>query len=275
MRRGYDSDDQPQGQVTQNKKMPIHPTAIVDPSAEIANGVDIGPFCLIGPKVRVAEGCRIGPYTQINWTELGKECILGSKVILGTDPQSYNWTPVDSWVKIGDGAFINDCASIHRSTLEGESTWIGEGCYIMSQTHIGHDCVLGREVTVTTLAGLSGHVEMEDYSVIGGAAVVHQFVRVGKMAMIGGQSRIVQDVPPYFTVVGVPAVASGLNTYALKKYGMAPEQRKQLKTAYRTLVRSGLSVKNALAKIMDEQPDTDPVGDLVEFIKKSSRGLTL
>jgi len=255
--------------------MPIHPTAIVDPSAEIDHDVDIGPFCLIGPKVRIGEGCTIGAYTQINWTAMGKRCIVGSKVILGTDPQSYNWTPVDSWVTISDGTFINDCASVHRSMFEGKSTCIGESCYIMAQTHIGHDCVLGREVTVTTLAGLSGHVEVEDYSVIGGAVGVHQFVRIGKMAMVGGLSRIVQDVPPYFTVAGVPAVASGLNTYALRKYDMAPEQRKQLKTAYKTLVRSGLSVKNALAKIINEQPATGPVGDLVGFINKSSRGLTL
>ncbi|MBI4827518.1 MAG: hypothetical protein HY804_01695 [Nitrospinae bacterium] len=182
---------------------------------------------------------------------------------------------MDSWVKVGEGAFINEMTIVHRSMYEGGATTIGPRCYVMSQVHIGHDCALDEQVTVTTLAGLSGHVRVGPRAVIGGAAGVHQFVRIGEMAMVGGMSRIVQDVAPFFTVAGAPARAEGLNTYALKKYSIPPAERLELKRAYKTLVRSGLSLSGAIEAIRGAQPQTGPVERLLAFLSESERGVTL
>jgi len=253
----------------------VHPTAIVSPKAQIGDGCVIGPFSIIGPEVTMGAGCVIGPRVSVEWSKIGANVNVGANSIVGGDPQIYNWKKVSSWVEIGDGAFINELTAVHRSMYEGKTTAIGSGSYIMTQTHIGHDCKIGKEVTMTTLAGLSGHVEVEDYAVIGGAAGVHQFVKIGTMAMVGGMARIVQDVPPYFTVAGNPAESHGLNLYALKKRGVGPKERQALKAAYHILARSNLPVTDAVKKIEDEMPVEGIIKVLVDFAKNSERGLTL
>jgi UDP-N-acetylglucosamine acyltransferase len=145
----------------------------------------------------------------------------------------------------------------------------------MTQTHIAHDCLLGREVTLTSFAGFAGHVEVGDYAVIGGATAIHQFARIGTMAMVGGMSRISQDVPPYFTVAGSPAQAYGLNVYALRKRGVNPAERRALKKAFNLLARSGLPVPEALRVIEETVEMCAPVKNLVEFARSSKRGMTL
>ncbi len=150
----------------------IHPTAFVDPSARLGNDVEIGPFAIVGPDVEIGDGCRIGPRATLQWTRMGKGTFVGANSIVGGDPQFYKWKPVPSWVEVGDNVFINELVAIHRSGYEGKSSVIGDGCYIMTQSHIAHDCILGKEVTITTLAGLSGHIEVGDYAVIGGAVPV-------------------------------------------------------------------------------------------------------
>ena len=255
--------------------MSIHPTAVIDPSAKIGKGVQIGPFCLIGPGAEISDDCTIGAYTQIDWTRLGPQCKIGAKTILGGDPQMHGWTPVESWVTIGAGTFINEMVVIHRSKEENKATSIGPGCYIMTQTHVGHDCTLGADVTLTSLAGLAGHVEVGDRAVIGGALGIHQFVRIGTMAMVGGMSRVSQDVAPYFTVAGIPARAHGLNAYAMKKYKTKPSRRKELKHAYKLLVRSGLSLSGAMEKIREELSCDGEIGQLIQFIDTSERGIIL
>ena len=255
--------------------MNIHPTALVDSAARIGEGAVIGPWCVIGPRAAIGQGCVIGPYAQVDWAEIGDGAQVGAKSIIGGDPQIYRWKSVDSWVKVGEGALVNEMTIVHRSMYEGGATEIGPRCYVMSQVHIGHDCALDEEVTVTTLAGLSGHVRVGPRAVIGGAAGVHQFVRIGEMAMVGGMSRIVQDVAPFFTVVGAPARAEGLNTYALKKYSIPPAERLELKRAYKTLARSGLSLAGAIEAIGRDQPQTGPVARLRAFLLESERGVTL
>ncbi len=253
----------------------IHETAILDSSAKIGADVNIGPFSIIGPDVHVGDGCNIGPRTSINWTQLGAGCHVGANTIVGGDPQIYNWEPVESWVKVGAGSVINELTVIHRSMYKGGATSIGEKCYIMAQCHVGHDCILGKDVTVTTLAGLSGHIEIGDYATIGGAAGIHQFVRIGAMAMIGGMSRLTQDIPPYFTVAGAPPKSYGLNTYALKKHGVPPEEVVALKKVYRILARSSLTAEDAISRIEQEFAGSLMVKNLVEFIKNAKRGLVL
>jgi UDP-N-acetylglucosamine acyltransferase len=253
----------------------IHQTAIIDPKARISPNAVIGPFCVIGPNVTVADGCVVGERVNINWVRAAEGVKIGANTIIGGDPQVYNWKNVPSWVEIGPGAIINELAAVHRSMYEGGVTVIGPACYVMTQTHIGHDCCLGREVTVTTLAGLSGHVEVDDFAVIGGAVGIHQFTRIGTMAMIGGMSRVAQDVPPYFLVEGSPAQARGLNVYALKKQGVNQAERRALKKAFHILARSGLLVQDALRMIEETVEPLAPVKNLVEFARSSKRGLTL
>ncbi|MGK7346557.1 MAG: acyl-ACP--UDP-N-acetylglucosamine O-acyltransferase [Candidatus Nitrospinota bacterium M3_3B_026] len=253
----------------------MHETAAVDPAAVIGDGVEIGPFCVIGPNVKIGAGARIGAGAQVDWARLGAGARIGANSIVGGDPQIYGWKSVESWVEVGEGSLINELTAVHRSMYEGGATRIGPGCYIMSQSHIGHDCQLGKEVTVTTLAGLSGHVVVGDYAVIGGAVGVHQFVRIGAMAMVGGMTRLVQDVPPYFMVSGVPAEARGLNTYALKKRGVRPKERAALKKAFNILARRGLPLPDAVRALESEVPAEGPVASLIDFVKSSERGLTL
>lgn len=253
----------------------IHATSVIDQTARIGKDVSIGPFCVIGPRAVIGDGCRISSGARIDWARLEPGCYIGANTIVGGDPQIYDWKPVESWVEIGSGTFINELVAVHRSMYEGKSTRIGDNCYIMSQCHIGHDCLLGNEVTVTTLAGLSGHVEVGDYAVIGGAVGIHQFVRIGSMAMIGGMTRLVQDVAPYFTVSGVPAASHGLNSYALRKRKTPPEERDALKKAYKLLTRSGLPVTEAVERIEKELPENASMKILLDFVKSSERGITL
>ncbi len=253
----------------------IHHTAIIDPKAQISPDAVIGPFCVIGPEVTLADGCVVGERATINWTKAEAGVKIGANTIIGGDPQVYNWKSVPSWVEIGPGAFINELTAVHRSMYENGMTLIGPACYVMTQTHIGHDCRLGREVTVTTLAGLSGHVVVDDYAVIGGAVGIHQFTRIGTMAMIGGMGRVAQDVPPYFLVEGSPARARGLNVYALKKRGVNPAERRALKKAFHVLARSGLTVPEALRMIEETVEPFATVKNLVEFARGAKRGLTL
>lgn len=253
----------------------IHHTAIIDPNADISPDAVIGPFCVIGPNVTVADGCVVGERATVNWARIAEGVRIGANTIIGGDPQVYNWKNVPSWVEIGPGAFINELTAAHRSMYENGVTVIGPACYVMTQAHIGHDCRLGREVTVTTLAGLSGHVVVDDYAVIGGAVGIHQFTRIGTMAMIGGMGRIVQDVPPYFLVEGSPAKARGLNVHALKKRGVSPAERRALKKAFHILARSRLTVPEALSVIEQTVEPCAAVKNLVEFARGAKRGLTL
>ncbi len=244
----------------------IHETALVDPSAKIGEGSVIGAHSVIGPNTEIGAGCHVDPGAQIQWTILGDNCRVGANSIVGGDPQIYNWKQTPSWVNIGSGSVINELTVISRSMYENGSTSIGEQCYIMAQSHVGHDCKLGAGVTVTTLAGLSGHVTVGDHAVIGGAVGIHQFVRIGTMAMVGGMTRLSQDVPPYFTVVGSPAKSHGLNNYALKKHNVSSESIKALKKAYRILVRSGLPVPAAVEQIEKDLALEGAVANLVEFV---------
>ncbi|MBI4665866.1 MAG: acyl-ACP--UDP-N-acetylglucosamine O-acyltransferase [Nitrospinae bacterium] len=253
----------------------IHPTAIVDPNAIIGDGCQIGPFSIIGPNVTLGANCVVGPRVSMDWTRMGANCHVGANTIVGGNPQIYNWKNVPSWVETGDNVFINELTAIHRSMYENGATVIGEGCYVMTQTHMGHDCKLGKGVTVTTLAGLSGHVEVGDYAVIGGAAGIHQFVRIGSMAMVGGMSRIVQDVPPYFIVAGVPCRARGINVIGMRRRGVSRDERNAVKKAFHILNSPSLLLPDAVAKVETDIAQDGAVKELIEFAKTTKRGLTL
>lgn len=254
--------------------MNIHPTAIVDPSAEIGPGTEIGPFAIIGKNVRIGPDSHVGPFAEIRNSRIGARCRIGSKSAIGGDPQIVGWKDLPSLVSIGDDNIINEMVTIHRSSREQEATEIGNGNYLMSVIHLGHDCKIGNGVIITTFAGLSGHIEVGDRAVIGGGAGLHQFVRVGPLAMVGGKTRLNKDIPPYMTVADVPSRIIGINSVGLDRNGVSAEAKRDLKKAYLLLYKSNLNVQQAVERIQAEIEPREEIRILLQFIRDSKRGIS-
>lgn len=252
----------------------IDPRAVVHPTAKLADGVTVGPFAIIGEEVSIGEQTTIGPHVVIDrWTSLGARCRVGAGAVLGGAPQHLAYDGSPSYLQIGDDNDIRELAVIQRSAIPGGCTMLGSRNFIMSQTHIAHDCVLGNAVVMASLAAIAGHVEVEDGAVIGGVTGVHQYVRIGMYSMIGGSARLSQDVPPFMMVTGNPAIVHGLNVVGLRRAGFSPALRRELKTVYRILYRSDLNVAQALATIKRQSNLSAPVLHLVRFIERSKRGI--
>jgi UDP-N-acetylglucosamine acyltransferase len=252
----------------------IHKTAIVSREANLSENVQIGPYAIIEGDVEIGQGTKIGAFTLcLNGTRIGRDCKIYNNVTIGGEPQIKGWKAVQSYVIVGDRNIIREYITIHRSSQEGSATKIGNDNFIMATAHIAHDCQIGSEVIMTNYATLAGHVIVEDRAVISGLAAIHQFVRIGRLAMVGGNSKVTQDVPPYITVDGHPAVVVGLNTVGLQRSGISPKVRQDIKVAYRFLYRSHLNITQALAKIEEEVPSSPEITHFLEFIKSSQRGI--
>ena len=248
--------------------------AIVHPTAKLADGVIVGPLAVIGEDVSIGENTIIGPHVILErWTTIGARCRIGVGAVLGGAPQHMQYDGSPSYLRIGDDNDIRELAVIQRSATPGGSTIIGSHNFIMSQTHVAHDCVLGDHVIMASLAALAGHVEVEDGAVLGGVTGVHQFVHIGMYSMVGGSSRLSQDVPPFMMVAGNPATVHGLNVVGLRRAGFSPALRRELKAIYRILYRSGLNIGQALATIKRQSNLSAPVLHLVRFIERSKRGI--
>lgn len=253
--------------------MAIHPTAIVDPKAELAEGVEVGPYALIGPQVVIGEGTVIGPHVVLEGrTTIGKRCRIFAGAVLGGPPQDFKYQGEPSGLVIGDDNLLREYVTIHRATGEGENTQVGNGNMLMAYSHIGHNCQVGNEVQMANQVGISGHVAIEDRVVIGGLVGVHQFVRLGKLAMIGGYSKVAQDAPPFMLVDGRPSKVYGLNVRGLRRAGIPAEVRDSLKQAYRLIYRSNLNVSQAIEQIEATLPNSDELRYLVDFLRNSKHG---
>jgi len=253
----------------------IHPTAIVDPAARIGPGVVIGPYCVVEAGVEIGAGTRLGPHVVVySGTVLGRDNVVGAGSILGMEPQDLKYNGEPTQLIVGDRNWIGAYVTISRGTVTGRgATRIGDDNYIMSMVHIGHDCVIGNHVTLTQNVGLSGMVVVEDQAVIGGLAGVHQFVRIGRLAMVGGMTRVTMDVPPFVLVAGNPAQVRGLNTVGLERAGFSPERRTELKRAFRLLYRDNRNVREAVTAIRDHVPPSPERDHFVEFVLASERGI--
>ncbi len=252
----------------------IDPRAVVHASAEIADGVTIGPYAVVGESVQIGADTTIGPHVVLErWTTIGARCRIGASAVLGGNPQYLNYASEPSYLEIGDDNDIRELAVIQRSAQPEGRTKIGSHNMIMAQAHVAHDCVIGDHTVIASLTGLAGHVEVEDWAMVGGVTGIHQFVRIGAYSMVGGSSRLSQDVPPYMIVAGSPATVRGLNAVGLRRNGFSPDLRRELKTAYRILYRSGLNVSQALDKIKLQAGLSGPVTRLVQFIECSKRGI--
>lgn len=251
--------------------MSIHPTAIIDPSAQIASDVEIGPFSIIDANVKIGSGCIIDSHVRITgYTEIGSDCHIFQGAVIGMPPQDLKFRNEEvSYLKIGSGNIFREFVTIHRATGEGCSTIIGDNNFLMGYVHVGHNCVLGSNIIVSNVSSFAGHVTIEDNVVVGGMTGVHQFVRIGAFAMAGGCSRITKDIPPYSTVAGSPERFYGLNVVGLRRNGISSETRIALKKAF--AVFCSKNKLQALAEVETHFEMTPEMRHLIEFIKAPSK----
>jgi UDP-N-acetylglucosamine acyltransferase len=253
----------------------IHPSAIVHPKAQIGSGCEIGPYCVIGENVALGNGCKLRSHVVIDGhTKLGRENEIFPFASLGLKTQDLKWKGGVTRTEIGDNNTFREYVTIHSATGDGEVTRVGSHNHILAYCHIAHNCALGDHIIMSNVATLAGHVTVEDHAVIGGLAAVHQFCRIGKMSMIGGCSKIVQDVPPFMIVDGNPGETRTINKVGMERHGVSEEAQNALRQAYKILFREGLTIPNALVKIEQESPKLPEVLHLLNFVRTSERGIS-
>ena len=255
----------------------IHKTAIVHPSAELDHGVEIEPYAIVGRGVRIGANTRLGPRVFIEKdTTVGRDCRIANGAVLGTDPQDLKYEGEQTFLHIGDRTVIREFATLNRGTLSSRRTLVGSDCLLMAYTHIAHDCELGNHVIVANATNMAGHVTIEDWATISGLVAIHQSVRIGSYAFVGGASRITQDIPPFCRASGNPTPKLyGLNTVGLERRGIAPGVRRALKRTYRLLFQSELNISQAIERVEADPELSQPeVGYFLDFIRNSERGIT-
>ena len=253
--------------------MNIHPTAVVHESAHLGADVCLGPFAVIEEDVSIGEGCRLGAHAVVKrFTTLGRRNLVGEHAVIGGTPQDVKFKGEESRLVIGDDNLIREFVTIHRASGTGEATLVGSRNFLMIGVHIAHNCVVGDDNIFANGAALAGHITIEDHVFLSNNVGAHQFVRMGRFAMVGGKSKIVQDVLPFFTTDGNPARVRGLNSVGLRRAGFSPEARRALKEAYQLLFRRGLALADALSEM--ERMDDQHVRHLAGFIRASKRGFT-
>ncbi|MEI7729216.1 MAG: acyl-ACP--UDP-N-acetylglucosamine O-acyltransferase [Verrucomicrobiota bacterium] len=253
----------------------IHPTAIIHPHAKVGADCLIGPYCIIGEHVELGDGCHLHSHVVIDGhTVLGKHNEIFPFASIGLKTQDLKWKGGITRTQIGDHNTFREYVTIHSATSDGEITVVGSHNHILAYCHLAHNVVLGNRIIMSNLASLAGHVTVEDHVVMGGFAAVHQFCRIGKMSIIGGCSKVVQDVPPFMLVDGNPGETRTINKIGLERNGVSEEARNALKLAYKIIFRDGLTVSNALEKIEKELPPLPEIQHLVHFARTSERGLS-
>jgi UDP-N-acetylglucosamine acyltransferase len=253
----------------------VHQTAIIHPKAKIGPQCEIGPYCVIGEHVTLGDGCKLHSHVVIDGhTKLGRENEIFPFASIGLKTQDLKWKGGVTRTEIGDGNTFREYVTIHSATGDGEVTRVGSHNSILAYCHIAHNVTLGDRVIMSNVATLGGHVTVEDQAVIGGLAAVHQFCRIGKMSMIGGCSKIVQDVPPFMIVDGNPGETRTINKVGLERHGVSEEAQNALRQAYKILFREGLTIPNALVKIEKELPKLPEVLHLLNFVRTSERGIS-
>lgn len=253
----------------------IHPTAIIDPSARLGTDVSVGPYAIIGAGVEIGDGCRIGPHAVVHGpTRLGRENQIWQFASIGDVPQDKKYAGELTRLEIGDRNSFRECTTVNRGTVTGASvTRIGSDNLFMAYAHVAHDCIVGNHCVLANYATLGGHVEIDDWVILGGYAGVHQFCKIGMHAFLANNSAATQDVPPFVLAAGTPAEPKGINTEGLKRRGYTAEQLANLKAGYKVLYRSGLKLAEAgeeLTRRAATQPELQPY---VDFLPRATRSL--
>jgi UDP-N-acetylglucosamine acyltransferase len=253
----------------------IHPSAVVHPRAEIGEGCQVGPYCIIGEHVSLGPNCTLHSHIVIDGhTKLGEGNEIFPFASIGLKTQDLKWKGGITRTEIGDFNTFREYVTIHSATSDGEATVVGNHNHILAYCHVAHNVVLGNRIIMSNVATLAGHVTVEDNAVVGGLAAVHQFCRIGKMAIVGGCSKVVQDVPPFMMADGNPAQTRTVNKVGLERNGVSEEAQSALKSAYKIIFREGLTVSNALQKIESELPQFEEIKHLLKFARSSERGLS-
>ena len=252
----------------------VHPTALVDPSAQLGDDVDVGPYAIIGPQCTVGNGSRVSARAILERNvRVGARVQVGTGAILGGDPQDLKYQGEETWVEIGDDTAIREYATVNRGTAHSIVTRVGRHCFLMSYVHVAHDCAVGDHVIISNGTQLAGHVSVEDRAIISGLCAVHQFARIGRHSFIGGCSRVAQDVPPFVKAVGNPIRLYGLNSVGLQRHGISEEVVRLLKQAYRLCFRSNLNLSQGIERARHEVPSNPDVTHFLDFIEASQRGV--
>ena len=259
--------------------MPIDPSAHVAHTARVHREACIGPQCIVGEycvieqDVSIGAFCQLEPYVYVKrWTTLGDRNEISAGTVLGTDPLDKNFTGERSYLRMGNANKIREHYTISRGTQPESVTEIGSGNYIMTSGHIAHNCKIGDNTVIASCALVAGHVEVEDQAFISGGVVIHQYSRIGRLAMIGGNTRVNSDVPPFFLYSDFNVAVKGLNMVGLRRAGFTRDQIAALKSAYRILYKSGLKLEEALSR-METELDTEHTRHLAAFIRASKRGI--
>ncbi len=252
----------------------IHPTAVVDAGAEIGAGCEVGPYCIVGAGVVLGAGCWLQHHVSLNGpSRIGSGNQFYAFSSIGQRTQDLKYAGEPTYLEVGDGNTFREFTTVNRGTSPGEKTSIGSRNHFLAYCHIAHDCVVGNDVIFSNNGTLAGHVTVEDHVVLGGFTAVHQYCRIGRHAMTGGCSKIVQDVPPFMIADGNPARIRGINKVGLERHGFTPEALRHIKEAYRLLYRGTLNVAQAIEQIRSDLPDSPELDELIAFAEKSSRGI--
>jgi len=254
--------------------MQIHKAAIVSQKAKLADDIVVGPYAIIGDDVTIGAGTKVGAFCVIEGnTSIGRKCEIFTGAVIGSRPQDLKYKDEKVFLEIGDNNIIREYSTFNPATEEGAKTSVGNNNLFMAYAHIAHDCLVGDNCVLANNATLAGHVTIEDKAVVGGLVAIHQFVRIGTLSIIGGCSKVVQDIPPYSICDGHPARVYGLNLVGLRRHDIPKESIHQLNRAFKILFNEGLSPKHALEKIEKEIAQTSEVSYLVNFVRNSQRGV--
>ena len=252
----------------------VHATAVVHPSAAIGEGVEIGPYAVIGEHAYIGAGTTIGPHVIVEpHTTIGRDCRIHAGAVVGGLPQDLKFNGSRSYVVLGDRNVVREHVTINRATGEGDTTRIGNDNLLMAYVHVAHDCTIGDHCVLANGVTLAGHVSIEDHVVIGGMTGLHQFIRVGRMAMVGAMSRLAQDVPPFMLTEGNPPRVYGPNVVGLRRNEVPAPVRMQLKKAYKFLYRNRLNLAQAIGEMakLDQSPE---LRHLISFLQATERGIS-
>lgn len=251
--------------------MNVHPTSIVSPDARLGAGISVGPYAVVEEDTEIGEGSDIRAHAVIKrFTTLGPANTVHEGAVLGGEPQDVGFVDCTSYLRIGSNNRIREGVTMHRGAQPESATIVGSNCFIMANAHVAHNCRIGDGVIIANNVALAGYVDIQDQVFISGGVVVHQFCRIGRLAMIGGNSKIVQDCLPFVITDGVPGRAHGLNVVGLRRAGLKSGGLQNLKEAYRVLLRSGLSLTDAIASL--ENLGDPLVALLIDFVRNSPRG---
>ncbi len=253
----------------------VHPTAIIHPGAKIGADCQIGPYCIIGQHVELGARCQLHSHVVIDGhTRLGEGNEIFPFASIGLKTQDLKWKGGTTYTQIGDRNTFREYVTIHSATGDGEITKVGSHNHILAYCHLAHNVHLADHIIMSNVATLAGHVIVEDHAVIGGLAAIHQFCRIGKLSMIGGCSKVVQDVPPFMIVDGNPGETRTINKVGMERRGIPEEAQAAMRQAYKFLFRDGLTIPNGLAKIEKELPPLPEIQHLIHFVRASERGIS-